>query len=243
LDPREFVLLATGGAGPLHVGAYGLDAGVKAVIVPHHASEFSALGIATADPLVVKRASAHMVGPFSSKAVNEVLRRLDELAAGELRAAGAHGDLRLSHSVDMRYKGQVHEVSVPILGAGRDVDAADIMRDFHLQYERRYGKGTTNPAAPIEALSWEVRAAALAATPPPAEVPMSGDASAERKTQRQVYFEGGWRQTPIYERDALHAGSQVLGPAVIEAPDTTILIHPRDTAHMDRSGNIVIDIL
>src|ERR1700716_3581025 len=80
LDPREFALLAIGGAGPLHVGAYGRDAGAQAVIVPDHASEFSALGIATADTLVVKRASAHMVGPFAAQAVAEVLQRLEDQA-------------------------------------------------------------------------------------------------------------------------------------------------------------------
>ena len=61
----------------------------------------------------------------------------------------------------MRYKGQVHEVSVPIVRNGSALDADRIVQDFHLQYERRYGKGTTNPAAPVEAMSWEVRAAAV----------------------------------------------------------------------------------
>src|SRR4029077_7975275 len=131
-----------GGAGPLHVGAYGRDAGGKGVIGPGHPSGFSALGIATADALVVKRASAHMVGPFSAEAVSDVLGRLESSAAGELREAGANGNLGVLRSVDMRYKGQVHEVSVPIAA----VDGAQIVRDFHVQYERRYGRGTTNPA-------------------------------------------------------------------------------------------------
>src|SRR5207302_935064 len=120
LDPREFALLAIGGAGPLHVGAYGRDAGVRAIIVPDHASEFSALGISTADVQVVKRASTHMVGPFSAAAVMEVLSRLEEQAGAELRSAGADGQPRLLHSVDMRYKGQIHEVSVPIVRSNGD---------------------------------------------------------------------------------------------------------------------------
>src|SRR2546426_4282716 len=72
LDPREFALFAIGGAGPLHVGAYGRDVGAKAVVIPDHASEFSAFGIATADTLVVKRTSVHMVGPFDPSSVNDV---------------------------------------------------------------------------------------------------------------------------------------------------------------------------
>lgn len=246
LDPREFALLAIGGAGPLHVGAYGRDAGVRAVIVPDHASEFSALGIASADTQVVKRASVHMVGPFAAAAVAEVLTSLEQQAANELRAAGADGNPRVLQSVDMRYKGQIHEVSVPIAraGAGADaeVDTEAIVRDFHVQYEKRYGLGTTNPAAPVEALSWEVRAASEAVAPALVERSVASS-GVVLKARRPVYFRGGWLQdTPIYDRDTLHAGSQVEGPAVIEAPDTTILVNPAQTVSMDRFGNLIMDV-
>jgi N-methylhydantoinase A len=238
LDPREFALLAIGGAGPLHVGSYGRDSGVRAVIVPDHASEFSALGIAAADALVVKRASAHMVGPLSSEAISEILTNLERLASVELQAAGADGgELAVLRSVDMRYKGQVHEVSVPI----PTVDAQQIVRDFHVQYERRYGKGTTNPAAPVEALSWEVRAASLAPLPRLAEQPAAA-ASLSEKTRRPVYFRGGWQETPIYDRDALRAGQIVDGPAVIEAVDTTVLINPGHSVRVDGFNNLIMEL-
>jgi len=146
LDPREFALLAIGGAGPLHVGAYGRDAEVRAVIIPDHASEFSALGIATADTQVVKRASAHMVAPLAASVVLEVLSRLEQDAAAELRAAGVESDPRLLHSVDMRYKGQIHEVSVPLVSTrGELVDTAAIVRDFHVQYEKALWRGNNQP--------------------------------------------------------------------------------------------------
>ena len=173
LDPRDFALLAIGGAGPLHVGASGRDVGARAVIVPDHASEFSALGIATADTLVVERASAHMVGPFAAEAVASVLHRLEQQARLQLGEgqSSANGEVLVLRSVDMRYKGQIHEVSVPIARATAAIDPHEIVRDFHVNYERRYGKGTTNPAAPVEALSWEVRAAAPAVLPTLAELP------------------------------------------------------------------------
>jgi N-methylhydantoinase A len=244
LDPRDFVLLAIGGAGPLHVGAYGRDVGARAVIVPDHASEFSALGIATADTLVVERASAHMVGPFAADAVATVLRRLEEMAGQQLRQAGADGELVLLRSVDMRYKGQIHEVSVPINAAPEAVDPGEVVRDFHAHYERRYGKGTTNPAAPVEALSWEVRAAAPAAIPALAELLEAGSEPAHeaRKGERRVFFDGGWQATPIFDRERLQANNVVVGPAVIEAPDTTILVNPGQRARMDRFGDLVIDV-
>jgi N-methylhydantoinase A len=241
LDPRDFALLAIGGAGPLHVGAYGRDAGVRAVVVPDHASEFSALGIATADTQVVKRASVHMVGPFSAASVAEVLSRLERQASDELRAAGATGNPRVLRSVDMRYKGQIHEVSVPIAVAGASVDADAIVRDFHVQYERRYGLGTTNPAAPVEALSWEVRAASVAATPASVDRPATSS-QIFAKAHRPVYFRGGWKDTPIYDRDSLDAGCRIVGPAVIEAPDTTILVNPHHAVTIDHSGNLIMDV-
>jgi N-methylhydantoinase A len=237
LDPRAFVLLAIGGAGPLHVGAYGRDAGVRAVIVPDHASEFSALGIATADVQVVKRASAHMVGPFSAAAVQDVLSRLEDMARLELQAAGADGQPRLLHSVDMRYKGQIHEVSVPINPTVVDV----IAHDFHRQYEKRYGAGTTNPAASVEALSWEVRASMASVRPAPAGVPAATSAPTE-KNRRPVYFSRAWQETPIFDRATLQAGSQVVGPAVIEAVDTTVLVNPGHTVSADHFGNLLMDV-
>jgi N-methylhydantoinase A len=242
LDPREFALLAIGGAGPLHVGAYGRDAGVQAVIVPDHASEFSALGIATADTLVVKRASMHLVGPFSAEAVADVLARLQDLASAELRAAGASGELGVLRSVDMRYKGQVHEVSVPISPPGDGaIDAEQIVHDFHVQYERRYGQGTTNPAAPVEALSWEVRAAAVAALPM-MERRHEAASTATPKATRPVYFRGGWVSTPIFDRDRLDPGSTLGGPAVVEASDTTILVNPGQAATLDGFGNLIMSV-
>ena len=117
------------------------------------------------------------------------------------------------------------------------------MQDFHLQYERRYGKGTTNPAAPVEAMSWEVRAAAVATAPAVIEVAEVGAGfSVEPKTRRPVYFRGGWQDTPIFARDALQAGSVVAGPAVIEASDTTVLVNPGHHVRMDRFGNLVMEV-
>jgi N-methylhydantoinase A len=244
LDPRDFALLAIGGAGPLHVGAYGRDVGVRAVIVPDHASEFSALGIAAADTLVVERASVHMVGPFEASAVAEVLRRLVQQADTRLREAGATGTHALRQSVDMRYKGQVHEVSVPIATNGGSPDPNGIVRDFHTHYERRYGRGTTNPAAAVEALSWEVRASAPASAPAPAPLPPGSvePPSAAFKGTRSVYFGRGWQTTRVYERALLQAHNVVAGPAVIEAADTTILINPGQSAHMDQIGDLVIEV-
>src|SRR5712692_36245 len=112
-----------------------------------------------------------------------------------------------------------------------------MVRPLHLQYARSYGKRTTNPATVGEAMSWEVRAAAVATAPAVVELPEVGAGGAvQPKTRRPVYFRGGWQDTPIFARDALQAGSVVAGPAVIEATDTTILVNPGHMARMDRFG-------
>jgi N-methylhydantoinase A len=180
-----------------------------------------------------------MVGPFSSSAVSAILGRLEDEAAAQLRQAGATDGLSVLRSVDMRYKGQIHEVSVPL--AVDLIDPERIVRDFHTQYERRYGKGTTNPAAPVEALSWEVRAAAPATAPRVDELAESTTPAAA-KSRRRVYFRGGWQQTPVYDRAALPVGASVPGPAIVDAPDTTVLVNPGQSVRMDGLGNLVMQV-
>jgi N-methylhydantoinase A len=92
-------------------------------------------------------------------------------------------------------------------------------------------------------MSWEVRAAAVATAPAVVELPEVGAGSpVTPKTRRPVFFRGGWQDTPIFDRDALQAGSSVTGPAVIEASDTTILVNPGHQARLDRLGNLVLEV-
>lgn len=247
LDPRMFMLLAIGGAGPLHVGAYAKDVGVKAVIVPRYASEFSALAIAASEMLVVRKVSAPMIGPFKAAEVSEIFARIEKEATDQLRRAGAardgDGDVSIIRAVDVKYRGQIHDVTVPVpSGAFTDAQAVALAERFHERYEFRYGKGTTNTAAPIEAMSWEVRVAAKAQ---PLRRLKEGTVAAEPspgRGTRQVWFRGGPQATPVYERDELHPGQAVKGPAVIEAPDSTMLVHPGQSARMDELRNITLTL-
>src|SRR5205823_10050066 len=102
--------------------------GVKAVVVPTYASEFSALAIATSEMLVVNKTSSPMVGPFDATAVRDVFMRLETDAVDQLRRAGAvtngGGDLAVLRAADMKYKGQVHDVSVPVPAGEYTADSA-----------------------------------------------------------------------------------------------------------------------
>ncbi len=246
LDPRMFVLLAIGGAGPLHVGAYARDVGVKAVIVPRYASEFSALAIAASEMLVVRKVSSPMVGPFQAAAVSEVYARIEKEAMDQLRRAGAiggGGQVSTVRAADVKYRGQIHDVTVPVPSeAFTDASAVALAERFHERYEFRYGKGTTNKAAPIEAMSWEVR---VAARGQPLRLVKEGAETAKAspgRGTRQVWFRGGAQATPVYERDDLRAGQTIEGPAIIDAPDSTMLVHPGQSARMDEYRNIALTI-
>lgn len=247
LDPRNFVLLAIGGAGPLHVGAYAKDVGVKAVIVPRFASEFSALAIAASEMLVVRKVGAPMIGPFQAAAVSEVYARIEKEAIDQLKRAGAvrdgNGGVSIIRAADVKYRGQIHDVTVPVpSGMFGEKEAVALAERFHERYEFRYGKGTTNKAAPIEAMSWEVRVAAKAQPLKRVkESAVSAKPSPGRGT-RQVWFRGGAKPTPVFERDELKPGQVVAGPAIIDAPDSTMLVHPGQSARLDEYRNITLTI-
>lgn len=249
LDPRNFALFAIGGAGALHVGAYARDVGVKAVVVPTYASEFSALAIATSEMLVVNKVSSPMVGPFDASAVRDIFVRLEKEAVEQLRRAGAvtngTGDLSLVRSVDMKYKGQVHDVSVPVPSGEYSTASAVAMADrFHERYESRYGKGTTNKNAPIEAMSFEVRVAAKGRALRLAKERLEKGAASPTRGKRHVYFREtkGFTETPIFDREALAPGQEIAGPAVIEAPDTTMLVRPAQSVRMDEYRNLLLSV-
>jgi len=249
LDPRNFALFAIGGAGALHVGAYARDVGVKAVVVPTYASEFSALAIATSEMLVVNKVSSPMVGPFDASAVRDIFVRLEKEAVEQLRRAGAvtngTGDLSLLRSVDMKYKGQVHDVSVPVPSGEYSAASAVAMADrFHERYESRYGKGTTNKNAPIEAMSFEVRVAAKGRALRLAKERLETGAPSPTRGRRPVYFREtkGFTETPIFDREALAPGQEITGPAVIEAPDTTMLVRPGQAVRMDEYRNLLLSV-
>ena len=247
LDPRMFVLLAIGGAGPLHVGAYAKDVGVKAVIVPRYASEFSALAIAASEMLVVRKVSSPMIGPFKAADVTAVYARIEKEATDQLRSAGAitdgDGQVTTIRAADVKYRGQIHDVTVPVpAGAFTDAQAVALAEKFHERYEFRYGKGTTNKAAPIEAMSWEVRVAAKAQPLKRVKESAVGARPSPGRGTRQVWFKGGAKPTAVYERDELKPGQTVDGPAIIDAPDSTMLVHPDQHARMDEYRNITLTI-
>jgi N-methylhydantoinase A len=244
-DPRDFAHFAFGGAGPLHVGAYGIEVGATPIVIPAHSSVFSAFGIAGSDLVKVKQVSDPMVAPFDVARLNRTFEDLDRLVVYELEDSGVGADrITLVREVELRYRGQVHEIRVPV--PFRELEAADLddmLREFERRYNLRYGRGASFGEAGVEARTYVVRGIGRLNKPAVVAEPLaSADPAGARLGERPVYFRGGgFMSTPLYRREALTPGNEVAGPAVVEAADTTVLVHPGQDVRVDGWRNLVIE--
>lgn len=244
-DPREFVLLGFGGAGPLHVGAFARDVGVRQVIIPTHASEFSAWGIAGSDLVYLRQMSDPLIAPFDPARLNAIYRQLEEEARAALRQNGVADEaMTMLRSIDMRYRGQIHEVRVPAPGGELTAQSlAQVQAAFEAIYNRKYGEGAAYRQAGVEARTYQVRGVGRIARPAWVKQSANGrDASAPLKERRPVYFQGGYVDTPIYAREQMRAGQRLSGPAIVEAVDTTVLVSPGQQLAIDEYGNMVMSV-
>lgn len=249
-DPRDCVVFAYGGAGPVHAGVYARELGAQGVVVPlgEICSLWSALGAASADLLHIYEAVDILSSPFDPARVMAHFGALEERGLAQLRADGVDfAQARLTRTADIRYKGQINEVEVPVIGGRLDEAAlAQLVSDFHRRYETVYGKGAGFREARVEIVTYRVRASAVSAKPRIVAV-REGDrapASDARVSTRPVYWAelGDFAPTPVFLGERLVAGNVVPGPAIIQAPDTTIVVHPFESARMDPYGNVLIDL-
>ena len=252
-DPRDFVLLAFGGCGPTHCTGYGPDIGIKNIIVPPTAPVFSALGIAQSDlkhffsrSLLIRLARNEPAPESDLKSLSETFADLTERARAQLLSEGiAVQDMRLISSIDMRYRGQVHELVVPIEFKGavtaQTLDAAQAA--FVKQYEKIYGSGSSSELSDIECVSCRVDAV----TSPIAKLDAMTTAKGAERTdpigERKVYWRRDrWQTTPVFRGDLLPADAAVEGPAIIEFYATTIPLHDGQSLRVDEYRNTIITI-
>jgi N-methylhydantoinase A len=245
-DPREFALCAFGGAGPLHVASYGADVGARTIVVPAFASVFSAFGIAGSDVVTVRQVSDPTIAPLDPARLNELYGPLDEAALRDLESDGiARHDAVLHREIELRYRGQVHEVRVPVPGGTlTKADIEAIVNEFEVRYTRLYGKGTTHGQAGIEARTYVVRGVGRLATPSLEVEPIgAADASEAKLGEREVFFReaGGAVATSVYRWEDLRPGHAIGGPAVVEAATTSMLIHPGQRVEVDGLRNLVLE--
>jgi N-methylhydantoinase A len=244
-DPRDFVLFAYGGGGPLHVGSYAADIGVRSVVISPYAPVFSAFGIAGADVIRFYQKSYPAIFPLDPAIVNQIFADLEALAHQEAGPAAGNGlPLELQRQVDLRFRRQTHELRVPV--PSKELAAADLEQlvdQFEADYERLFGRGTSYRRAGIEVSTFRVRCVLRLPKPALQSLPADGaDARHAQKGTRPVFFRDEFVTTPIYAGEALRPGNEVAGPAVIEGPATTVPVHPGQTVRVDQHLNLIMAV-
>ncbi len=249
LDPRDFVLFAFGGAGPVHMAVSAREAGIRRVIVPQGdtASTWCAFGAASADTLHVNEQVRIMSSPFEVTQINHLLADLAEKGRAELAEDGIPRERqRFRYSLDMRHRGQINEVEVELeRGQLTDGDLADLRARFVRRYEQLYGRGASLPGARLECVTFRVRASAESRKPRIQSTATLTDiiAPGANTGEREIYW-AEWKRpasTPIYDGYRLKPGNHLVGPCVIETTTTSVVVHPGQQVSMDALNNFVIE--
>jgi len=244
-DPREFPLVAAGGAGPLHACMICQELEIPLFIVPRESSIFCAAGMLMSDlrhdfvcsfVSVFDRIDWKKLGTL----VTDMIQQGTDLLARENIPDDRR---RFSLSLDCRYVKQYHEVSFPVaLEAIRQPDANAIPATFHVEHKRMYGYSLEDDGAPIELINVRVRAAGLTEKPAYTEEPDAGrDARPALKGERPAYIpeERAARFVSVYDGHKTRHGHQIVGPALVEQVNTTLLLTASYDCICDKYGSFV----
>ena len=244
-DLRNFVLVAFGGAGPVHAARLAADLGMSKVVVPPMPGVSSALGLIMADPRRdFVRSRLRGLADIDASELSAVFVDLREQALSEFVADGFEGDsIEFAFSLDLRYQGQGYELNVAA-GTSAELDSsaiAELRERFDRAHEQLFGHSAKGE--PVEAVNYRVRSTV--------RVPKfsmkrydqaSGPADAAKVDEREVYFDrqSGMTPTPVFDRALLSPGHEVVGPAIVEQLDSTTVIYPGQRAVVDDYRNLVI---
>jgi N-methylhydantoinase A len=248
-DPRGLTLVPFGGAGPMHGSPLARELAIPRLLVPPTPGILCALGMLVADlrhDLVRTYLAAH--AELSAEAACAVFEPMLEEARHLLAADRVPAERqRIETRVDMRYIGQSYELPITVRALDAE-DWAELAPAFHAEHAHRFGH--SDPKAPVEVVSFAVTATGLIDTP---ELPRPAAGRREppeaaRSGMRRVFFEaagpggGGWAECPVWRRDALLAGNELAGPAIVEEVSATTVLYPGDRARVDAIGSLVVEI-
>lgn len=234
-DPREFRLLSFGGAGPVYAAAVARDLGIPTVCVPHLPGLFSAAGFLVSDLTQdFARSSILDARPSSLDEINRIWSAL------EAQALKNYPGATLTRFVDMRYGGQAYEVMVPAAaGAWRQEHLADSVEQFHAAHKQRYGMDARDE--PVQCVVFRVRAT----LPMPKYQITPQNAVVKRAVKpesvTQAIFAGKSFDTGVFRRSSLRPGDFAAGPSIILEYDTTVVVYPSQSFHVDSRGNILVE--
>jgi N-methylhydantoinase A len=234
-DPRDFIMVAFGGAGPLHASEVARSLHIPLVVIPNFPGQFSASGMLMAEP--------------RHDFVRTYYRRLDQADFAELAQIGAemealarerigNAEVRMRHYLEVRYAGQDFSLPVAVPPRGAEDSRALVRNAFHDAHQRRFGYHKEDSA--LEIVNARLAATASAALHTlPAPLRCSGPALLG---MRPVLFEADAMDCPVYRRESLPPGERIEGPAVIQEYASTTLLFPQDQAEVTRTGELLIHV-
>jgi N-methylhydantoinase A len=244
-DPRDFALFAFGGAGPLHAAALAAELGIPQVLIPPRPGITNAIGCVVAD------ARYDFV-----QTVNQPLAKIDiaEVSA-ILRAQVREGEAALArektpivgitvlHSADMQFRGQTHLLRVALASAA--LSREELQDLFERAYFERFAVKLPEIGAMLINLNTSVIGQRKAVRPEWLidRAQCTATLAQASSGRRPVWFEGGWRETPVYARERLPLNARFAGPAIIQQLDTTVVIEPGNGVTVDAYGNLLIDVV
>ena len=225
LDPREFALLAFGGAGGMHACSLAEELGIETVLVPRAGGVLSALGLAISD---LRR---DYVRPYLTS-----LEDVDEGEFGkkfkdmESSASEDLEDPEYTRQADLRYRGQSFELTVDADGSFEKLEER-----FHTTHEQRYGYRMDDES--VELVNLRLIATVPVEKPEPEEPPAEDEAESGR---REANFDGEWQEVPVLDRDRMGKGSEVFGPAIVEFKESTCVVRPGWRGAVDGVGTLAL---
>jgi N-methylhydantoinase A len=233
-DPRDFALVAFGGGGPLHACSLARALRIPTVLVPAMPGALSAVGILLAD--AVRDYSRTVM--FAGDAIGSVgaaFAELENRGVAELADEGLQGVAQ--RTLDLRYRGQGHELNVPF----RREFPLESIETFHRLHQQYYG--ISDPQRAVEIVNLRLRMVA-AGEPwmPMRHNCVPGNGVAARYAEREIFLDKGFVRAPLYRRDALVPGDVVAGPAMITEYTAATVLQPECIARVDAFGNLVISI-
>lgn len=239
-DPREFAIIAAGGAGPLHAAPICRELEAPLILIPRESSVFCASGMAISD---IKhdyvRSFPRALNEKSVREANTVVDEMIELARQTLVEEDVEEqDHRYTVSADVRYPGQFNEVETK--SPDHDVTVEGLTKAFHDRHEALYGYAIRT--SPVEVMNLRVHAVGLESKPKPVDTPNAGtDVPAGALTgHRRAWFDGTEVDAPVYDGLVLSHGNVVQGPAIVEQPTTTIVVPADYVLACDARDNYVM---
>lgn len=240
LDPRDFALLAYGGAGPLHAAELAEELGISTVIIPPIPGVLCAFGLLVAG--VRRDFVATSVVALNEGSLESIMGIYRDLEGQAIRwAQGQNVDVSrasILKQARMRYRGQGHELSVTLTGDLTSLGLRGVLEAFHREHKRCYGFDA--PDETVEFVTAVVSLHADTLARPVVLVGRQKGCGPKERLTRTVFFDGGPLPCPIYRREELPPGEEIKEPAVVEQLDATVLVPPGWQAHVDRFLNLVL---